>query len=69
MNEIAHEQAEARRRADRARWGGLGPAVARAQKILTDPDGYAALDTVVRADGCLTSADGPESRPRTHSIE
>lgn len=33
----------------------LGPAIAWARKILADPDAYAILDTVSRADARLTS--------------
>jgi hypothetical protein len=33
----------------------LRPAIAWAWKILTDPDAYAILDTVIRADARLTS--------------
>ncbi|AEM88764.1 hypothetical protein [Streptomyces violaceusniger] len=43
--EIEQERLEAQRRADRARWGDLGPAIAWAQKILADPEAYAILDT------------------------
>ncbi|MBL1120581.1 3'-5' exonuclease [Streptomyces sp. 110] len=43
--EIEHKHVEAQRRADRARWGDLGPTITWAHKILTDPDVYAILDT------------------------
>ncbi|MGJ5899219.1 exonuclease domain-containing protein [Streptomyces niveiscabiei] len=43
--EIERERVEAQRRADRARWGDLGPTIAWAQKILAEPDAYAVLDS------------------------
>ncbi|MFF7987707.1 hypothetical protein ACFZDK_53205 [Streptomyces sp. NPDC007901] len=52
---IEQERVEAQRRADRARWDDLGPTIAWAQTILADPDAYAVLDTVIRAETCLTS--------------